>query len=131
MRQLSVIGEEQQPFRILVQTPHRGDVGSIYTSEQIQHRPIPGILCGGNHPLGLVEHVVAKTGVSHHLPVQADQVFLRNLLFRFFTHRTVHHDLSPADIFFHLASSPCPRVRQQLVQPDHNTSISPFSSLMI
>lgn len=58
MRQFPVIGDQQQPFGIFIQTSYRKQILSFAGNNQVDHRLFSGILCCRNHPGGLVQHII-------------------------------------------------------------------------
>ena len=61
MTQGAVVGEQNQTGHVLVQPPHRKHPPAAqFLRQQVQYRPLPGVLGGGDHPRTFVEHDVQK-----------------------------------------------------------------------
>ena len=67
--QVSVIGNEEKALCIQVQPSHRKQVLPFFIRDQIQDRGIFFILRGGDHALGLVEHIILHNSVGDLLTV--------------------------------------------------------------
>ena len=117
--QRTVVGEEEEPFRILVQPPHREKPHpSQMGGQQIQHRGLLGVLGGREHPAGLVEHQVA-------IPLPVHGLAIHPQLHRFpveFILWTRHHGAirrHPPGLHqvLHLPPGPASGAGEDLIQP--------------
>ena len=77
MGQTPVIGDEKEPLRVNIQPAHRKQVFSQGFPDKPHHRRVFPVLGGGHHALGLIEHIILHSGVSHLAPVHFYQVRFR------------------------------------------------------
>ena len=117
MSQRAVVGQEQQPFRVLVKSPH-GKQSPRRFFYEIKHGLLLFVFRGRNNALRLVEHEI---GVFFILAEPAVHCHCRftgiDLRLRFFYDRTVHTDSSFFQILFCLAAGQPRRLCQIFVQP--------------
>ena len=91
MRQFPVIGDQQQPFGIFIQTSYRKQILSFAGNNQVDHRLFSGILCCRNHPGGLVQHIIFFFCVADGLTVEYNGcLFGIDLCFRLFHTSAIH-----------------------------------------
>jgi hypothetical protein len=75
---LSVIGEQEQPFGVLVQPSHRKRLKQgVFRLQELNHGLRDPVRRGGNHSGGLVHHQVDKFPVLDVQAVHFDAVLLR------------------------------------------------------
>ena len=118
MGKISVVGQEQQPARVLVETPDREKPQPPQLRrQQIQHRPLAPVLRGRDHAHRLIQHIIMETPVADPLPVQRDcgergvELPLGMRL-----RRSVHADAAGADDLAKLLAGSDALVGQHLVQ---------------
>jgi len=78
VRQLAVVREQEQPLRILVEPPDRGQgTAAQLRREQVEHRLLPPVLRRGQDARGLVEHDVGELFIAQRLAIEQDHGGLR------------------------------------------------------
>ena len=75
MGEVPVVGDEQQPGGVLIQAARGEQPPPLQVrGQQVQHRGGVLVLCGGEHPRGLVHHNVEVLPVGHLPPVHSHPV---------------------------------------------------------
>lgn len=121
--QRSVIGEQEQPLGVLVQPPHgKQRPPPQMLGQQVQHRPLPGVLGGGDHPGGLVEHHINPLLRGNGPAIHCDGGAFGHLVLRSLGPGAPYLDPARLDQRLGLFPGPLARGRQQLVQPLHGLS---------
>ena len=128
MGQRAVVGEQQQPGRILVQPAHGQHAPpQKRRRNQVHHRLRTPVTCGGEHAGGLMKHIVLQGAVAHGLAREGHLVALLHLGGR------VAHD-HPVDLgqpvahgAHGLAARALAALGQVFIQPDGAHARGPFS----
>ena len=117
---LTVCGEQQQAFRILVKTAYRHAFQApVHRRQQIHHCGLPGIPCRGENARGLVHHqVTLRPGVKR-LPVHRDDLLLGYLCVTGKSGDSARADAPRPDHLLYLRSAPQPQRGEQLIKPYH------------
>ena len=80
MGQRAVVGEQQQPGRILVQPAHGQHAPpQKRRRNQVHHRLRTPVACGGEHAGGLMKHIVLQGAIAHGLAREGHLVALLHL----------------------------------------------------
>ena len=115
-----VVGQEEQPLRVLVQPPHGEEVFPPQVlGQQVQHRFLLGVLGGGDDPRRLVQHEVDVFLREDRLAVHRHQAPLFHFILRAFGQAVLHPHPAGLDEGLGLLARPLPRGGQQLVQSFH------------
>ena len=81
MGQLSVICQQKQPFRILIQPSHRKQVFSASVLNQFNDRFLPGILRSRDNACRFVQHNVFIFNIGHRCAFPEHRILIRYLEF--------------------------------------------------
>ncbi|MNN41900.1 hypothetical protein D3C81_1560470 [compost metagenome] len=119
MSQLSIIGEQQQPFRILIEPAYReGREYLIFIRKQINHGSISGIFSSRDHSRRLMQHDVDEFPVKYSLPIYFNSIRMGvRLGSAIFQYLSVKRDSALFDHLFEICSGANPQMSQDLVYP--------------
>ena len=128
MGQFSVVGQQQQALRVLVQPPHRSKADTAQLRRQkVQDRGLLSVLGGGEDAGGLMQHNIGEAVKRDGLTGYGDDCHGRVQLVlggggqpAINTHQALPHQR------FHLPAGPLPSARQQLVETLHRPPPSGF-----
>ena len=77
MGKCAVIGDEQQPFGILIQPPNREKPFALTFGEQGKHGFMQVVHPCADQPRRLVEHIIAPYPPAHRLPAKKQHILYR------------------------------------------------------
>ena len=128
MRQLAVIGDQQQPGGVESEPPYRkcalGQIG-----KQVEYGLIKPDIVGADHPLRLVEHQVEEPLVADLFTVYADLIpFLVDLCATFQDDLPIYAHGRAADQLLDFLAGAKALIGQKAVKPHHGFSASAASS---